>query len=60
MSHIRSIMGIGNGVLAKGSLHDSDIKNRYRVLLKCAQEVAQDCHELGILFMKMPKLFRFQ
>lgn len=45
-----NIMGHGDPIQFKYSLHDSDIKNRNHVIIRTTEEVVQQCNELGISF----------
>lgn len=60
VSQIQSIMGIDSGILAEGSLYDSDIKNWNRIILIRFKRLSKIVKNLGLLFKKMEKSFRMQ
>lgn len=46
-------MGLNLAAQTKCSIHDLDIENRNRVILKRSYEVVQECKDLGIAFVEL-------
>lgn len=54
------IMGQKKDNEAECSLHDSNIENRNRILLKRTSQMVQDCHDFVFLFVMMIILLLFR
>lgn len=52
VSHIKSITGIDSGVTMEESIHDFNVENHNRVILKRNQELSQDCCDFWISFLE--------